>query len=197
MNHVTFTWFFRITVITNTETQMKNDLTTTQQDFISYMRDAFINLNESNKSVPFNLVDVSKITAEANRIAVGKANLKLHNEGVTALRNELVVKLAKQINEDFARSKVCLEATLNTCHDITFKGYNKKYRGDRDFSLEVRFKERNTEFGSEYTGEFYYAESCIAKEKFDTVEAYLASDTVQKNLLKLFQYVEKDPECQR
>ena len=177
--------------------QMKNDLTTTQQDFISYMRDAFINLNESNKSVPFNLVDVSKITAEANRIAVGKANLKLHNEGVTALRNELVIKLAKQINEDFERSNVCLEVSLSACHDITFRGYNKKYRGDRDFSLEVRFKERNTEFGSEYTGEFYYAESCIAKEKFDTVEAYLASDTTQRNLLKLFQYVEKEPECQR
>jgi hypothetical protein len=176
---------------------MKKDLTTTQEDFISYMRDAFINLNESNKAVPFNLVDVSKITTEANRIAVGKANLKLHNEGITELRNVLVEKLAKQINEDFARSKVCLEASVGGCHDITIRGYNKKYRGDRDFNLEVRPKEKSTEFGGEYTGEFYFAESCIAKEKFDTVEAYFASDTIQKNLLKLFQYVEKDPECRR
>jgi hypothetical protein len=176
---------------------MKKDLTDKQKETIAFLESQFTALNESNKAVPFNLIDVNKITAEANRIAVGKKNLEIHNAGVTALRDQLAQKIAKQINEDFERGKLPLMAELNTCHDIGIKGYNKKYRGDRDFNLEVRRKERHTEFGTEYTGEFFYAESCIAKETFNTAEAFLASDTIQKKLLQLFQYVEKDAECQR
>jgi vacuolar-type H+-ATPase subunit F/Vma7 len=177
--------------------QMKENLTDKQKETLTYLEGQFIALNENNKSVPFNLVDVNKITAEANRLAVGKQNLKIHNEGIVALRNQLAEKFAKQINEDFERGNLPLMVKIGTFHDLDITGYNMKYRCDRSFNLEIRPKEKQTEFGTEYTGEFYFTENYLSKEKFDTVEAYFASNTIQKNLLRLFQYVENDNECQR
>lgn len=173
-------------------------LTDKQKEIVKLIEDQFEALNENNAGVPFNLINVNKITAEANRIAVGKLNLKIANEGITALRNELVEKLAKQFNEDFERGGLPLGATVNVCHSINFNGYNMKYNCDRHFSLDVRPKEKRNEFGTEYTPEFEFAESCIAKEKFNTVEEFINSDTIQKRLLSLYQYInERNPECKR
>jgi hypothetical protein len=178
---------------------MKKDLTDKQKEIIVLIENQFMALNESNAGVPFNLVDVNKLSAEVNRIKVGKENLKIHNEAIKALRNELAEKLTKQFNEDFERGKLPLDATLNGngfC-SIKFNGYKKRYGCDRAFSLEIQPKSKHTEFGDEYTGEFYFAQSCVAKEKFDTVEGFINSATIQKSFITLIQYVANDAECQR
>ena len=173
-------------------------LTEKQKEIITLIENQFVALNESNKGVPFNLVDVNKLSAEVNRIKVGKQNLKIHNDAVVALRDQLAEKLLKQFNEDFERGKLPLEATLDVCHGIKFNGYNKKYGCDRAFNLEIRPKEKSIEFGTEWQPEFYYMESCISKEKFHTIEEFINSATIQKSLLVLFQYVtERYPECKR
>lgn len=177
---------------------MKKDLTDTQKEIIATIERAFVALNESNKEVPFNLININKIQAEANRIKVGKENLKIHNEAVIALRNELVEKLARQFNQDFERGNMPIEVTIGACHGINFNAYKLGYQCDRHFSLELRPKGKSVEFGQEWLPEFEYAENCVAKEKFNTVEEFINSDYIQKKLLVLYQYItERYPECKR
>jgi hypothetical protein len=178
---------------------MKKDLTDKQKEIVKLIEDQFMALNESSKEVPFNFINISKIQGEANRIKVGTQNLSIANEAVKALRNELVEKLVKQFNQDFERGNMPLDAKVSGFGgSVDFNGYNLKYSCDQHFYLEVRPKQKNTEFGTEHLPEFEFAESCISKEKFDSVEAFINSDTIQKRLLKLYQYItQRYPECQR
>ena len=170
---------------------MKNDLTDKQKETITFIESEFKALNESNKDVPFNLVDVNKLSAEVNRIKIGKQDLEIHNKAIKALRYELIDKVFKQLNEDFERGNLPVEAKLDGCHDIIICVYKEKYHQDVDFNLEVRSKQIGTEFGSKDTGEFYYTDSCISNNVYNTAEEYLNSEYIQKKFIRLLQDCEK------
>lgn len=170
---------------------MKNDLTDKQKETITFIESQFKALNESNKDVPFNLIDVNKLSAEVNRIKIGRQDVEIHNKAITALRYELIDKVSKQLNEDFERGKLPIEATVSGCHDIYIRPYGEKYHHDADFNVEIRSKQINVEFGTKMTGEFYYTDSCTSTHLFDTVQEFLNSDLMQRKFIRLLQDCEK------
>jgi hypothetical protein len=171
---------------------MKNDLTDKQKETITFIESQFKALNESNKDVPFNLVDVNKLSAEINRIKIGKQDVEIHNKAITELRYELIDKVVKQLNEDFERGNLPIEAKLSGCHDISIRPYGQAYHSEVNFNLEIRSKQIGTEFGTKVTGEFYYTDSCISNNVYKTVEEYLNSDYIQKKFIRLLQDCEKN-----
>jgi hypothetical protein len=171
---------------------MKNNLTDSQRITLLFIENEFKALNESNKDVPFNLVDVNKLSAEINRIKIGKQDLEIHNKAITALRYELIDKVMKQLNEDFKRGNLPLEASISGCHDINIRPYGEKYHHDADFNVEIRSDQIGTEFGTKCTGEFYYTDSCISKVVYKTAQEYLSCEYIQKKFIKLLQDCEKN-----
>ena len=153
-------------------------LTDKQKEIIATIENQFVTLNESNKDVPFNLVDVNKLSTEVNRIKIGRQDVEIHNKAITALRYELIDKVSMQLNEDFKRGNLPIEATVSGCHDIYIRPFGEKYHHDSDFEIEIRSKQTSIEFGTKMTGEFYYTDSCTSTHLFDTVQEFLNSDLI-------------------
>ena len=170
---------------------MKNDLTDKQKETIIFIESQFKALNESNKDVPFNLIDVNKLSAEINRIKIGKQDMEIHNKAITALRYELIDKVSKQLNEDFKRGNLPIEASVSGCHDIYVRPYGEKYHHDSDFEIEIRSRQTSTEFGTKMTGEFYYTDSCTSEKNYNTIQEFLTSDLMQRKFIRLLQDCEK------
>lgn len=172
-------------------------LTSKQEEFISFLSNEFIKLNQVETDKSFNVVNINTINNDLNVVSLATKELKLHNEGMLALHNNNMEKVVELLNDDFKKADFPIVAVLlklsdGFCIEIEYddlKNFNSSDIYYYKIKMDVKRVNEKIEYGLHTIGYkvkcYEFVEKWDAKEGFASPQLFFADTQIQKRLVDL------------